>query len=102
MSKPVYINATILAAINAIAAAGHGVELEAGEGGNSHSVTFITIGVRREGEAGYVGKLRVKFVRRYNQFEDFIGFNGAFGDLCHYEQKSIEPFLAAIDKMTFA
>jgi hypothetical protein len=101
MSKTVYLNNTLITAINRIAEAGHSVAVESGEGGNSHSVVFITIGVHRAGEVFAATSLRIKYVRSYQNFEDFMGMDDRFRDLCHWQSKNVEPFLKFIENNTF-
>lgn len=98
-----YIGDTLLKGINAIHAAGHGVELSEGVSGNSHTTTIITIGVRRPGEAGYVNRLKIKYTTSYSaQFEEFKGISEEFGDLCFYAQPSVDGFLKIISAKVLA
>lgn len=94
----IYITNPIFEAIAAIHAAGHGVELEMGDGGNNHTVTYIIIGVRHPQEAGYVNKLRVKHTSSYQgRFSQFSGMSPDCGDdLCHGITGVITPFLSVI------
>ncbi len=96
----VYITPAILTAINTIAAAGHGIELKMGEGGNSHTVTYITIGCRKIGEAGYTKKLTVKHTSSYGgKFSEFNGVDREFGDLCFGKYKTINGLVAAASRL---
>jgi hypothetical protein len=96
MSKTVYLNNTLIAAINRIAEAGHTVAVESGEGGNSHSVVFITIGVRRAGEVFVAINLRIRYIFSYQKFEYFMGMDDRFGKLCYEQSSNVEPFLEVI------
>jgi hypothetical protein len=93
MSKTVYLNKTLITAINKIASAGHSVALEACEGGMSLTSVFITIGVYRAGDVSPVTTLRVRYTYNYSGFEDFMGMDDRFSDLCHWQSKNVEPFL---------
>jgi Family of unknown function (DUF5397) len=96
MSKTVYLNNTLITAINRISESGHTVAVESGEGGNSHSVVFITIGVRRAGEAFVTIYMRIKYIFSYQKFEYFMGMDDRFGDLCYQQSPNVEPFLKVI------
>ncbi|MDR0233375.1 MAG: hypothetical protein LBI31_00970 [Zoogloeaceae bacterium] len=97
MKDRVYMTPQIFEAVKTIIDAGHGVELEMGEGGNSHIVTYLIIGVKHAEESGYVQKLKVRHTSRYTgKFSDFSGVSDEFGDLCYSEVPDIIPFLNVI------
>jgi hypothetical protein len=96
MSKTVYLNKTLLTAINKIAQAGHSVALASGEGDMALTNVFITIGVYRADEVSPIATLRVRYTYNYSGFEDFMGMDDRFGDLCHWQSKNVEPFLEFI------
>lgn len=89
-----HITPTILAACDAIVEAGHGVELEKGEGGSSHTTTFITICCRQPGSQAFTKRLTVKYTSAYGgKFHEFQGESDEFGEWCHYAQPTIAPFV---------
>lgn len=97
MGNRVYVTTPIYNAIVAIHNAGHAVELEIGEGGNSHTVTNLIICVRHPDEVAHIHKVRVKHTSSYGgKFSEFIGMSDEFGDLCHYSQSRIDPFLEVV------
>lgn len=57
----IYLLPPLLAAINALADAGHGIEMEPAGGGQFHTDQDIIIGVHHPAERAYVFKLRVRF-----------------------------------------
>jgi hypothetical protein len=98
MSKTIHLNNTLLTAINRIAAAGYSVTVESGESGDSCSVVYITIGIRRNDEISITTNMRIKYIRSHGSFEDFIGMDGELGDLSHWYLKDVGPFLAFIKR----
>jgi hypothetical protein len=96
MNKTVYLNKTLITAINKIATAGHSVALASGEGGMALTSVFITIGVYRADKVFPATTLQVRYTYSYGGFEDFMGMDDRFGDLCHWQSKNIEPFLEFI------
>lgn len=86
-----YITPEILAAINAIAAAGHGIEIdEKTSSGNSHTSTFITVCCRKPNERAYTKKLIIKHTASYGKFSEWTGFSPEFGDLCYSQTPNVD------------
>ena len=94
MSK-IHITASILEALNKISMAGHGVEIDTEQtGGNSHTNTFITIGCRKTGEAGYTKKMTIKHTSSYSgQFSHWTGVDPDFGELCFTELNKVDELV---------
>lgn len=91
----IYVSNEILSALNTIAAAGHGIEIDSElTGGNSHTNTKITICCRKAGSAGYTKKLKVKHTSSYSgQFSEWTGISDEFGELCYAQLSTIDALV---------
>jgi hypothetical protein len=91
----IYVTPSILAGLNKIAAAGHGVEIEPElKGGNNHTVTYIVIACRRPGEGSYSRKLRVRHISSYGgHYNEWTAVSEEFGDLCYKQLPSIDALV---------
>jgi len=90
--KTIHISSQILAAMNTIAAAGHGVEIGAEtRGGNNHTSTYLVICCRKPGEAAYSRRLLVKHISSYgSKFDEWVGVDDDFGDMCYETSPRID------------
>jgi hypothetical protein len=94
MNDQIQITKPIMEALAAIQAAGHGVSIHTQQtGGNSHTNTYLDICLRKEGSVGFVKRLTVKHVSRYQSFSDWQGVSEEFGEMCYAEYSSINALL---------
>ena len=91
----IYICNQILSGLTAIAAAGHGIEIDSAHtGGNSHTNTMITICCRKSGSGGFAKKLKVKHTSSYSgRFSEWSGISNEFGELCYAQLSTIDDLV---------
>lgn len=91
MQKSIVITHDLLAAFNAIKAAGHCVEIDSEQDGgkNSHTNTYLTLF-----SVGYSKRLRVRHTTSYSgQFSEWAGISREFEELCYLQYPKVDLLL---------